>query len=495
MSSAAEASADRLARHTAYNGFAQFLPQLVGLVTIPFLLGALGVGAYGVWALVNTLVVVFVSLDGGISVSAQRFYALYAAQRTDDLAVRLTTSAGVFFLGLTGVLVLLGGPFAQLVLAVTDLPAEVVTAADFLLRRLGVVVGLLLTGNLLLGYLRAHNRFALIALATGASQAALCLVLWLHRDALTLLVMFEVLVAQLGTYAAVLAIGAGRHLLSIRAKLASRAQLREFWAYASRALIVNASGLALLQTGPLFVAALAPIEQVGYLGVANQLASAVRSFPMFALPPVLTVITRTFGSAGVGAAVDRASSLNRVWVPAIVGYASVAAAGMWFVTRGFAGALPVAQAAAVILTIGNSCNLVTGVSTACTNAIGRPGLGARYGAVMAIATVIVTGPAAFLGGAVGAALAVLTVQAGSLAYFLRLLRGEVPELDRGSSLHLPTAAAAAAVTGVVAWASFSWGPRTPVALVVSLAAVGTGFLVYAALSRRWLGELRGLAGR
>ena len=111
MSSAAEASADRLARHTAYNGFAQFLPQLVGLVTIPFLLGALGVGAYGVWALVNTLVVVFVSLDGGISVSAQRFYALYAAQRTDDLAVRLTTSAGVFFLGLTGVLVLLGGPF------------------------------------------------------------------------------------------------------------------------------------------------------------------------------------------------------------------------------------------------------------------------------------------------------------------------------------------------------------------------------------------------
>jgi O-antigen/teichoic acid export membrane protein len=91
-SGTAAAPGDRLARHTAYNGVAQVLPQLVGLVTIPFLLGSLGVAAYGVWALINTLVVVFVSLDGGVSVSAQLF-ALYAAQRADDRAVRLTMSA------------------------------------------------------------------------------------------------------------------------------------------------------------------------------------------------------------------------------------------------------------------------------------------------------------------------------------------------------------------------------------------------------------------
>ena len=72
-------------------------------------------------------------------------------------------------------LVLLGGPFAQLVLAVTDLPVEVVAGAEFLLRRLGFIVGLLLTSNVLLGYLRAHNRFALIAVATALSQGALCL--------------------------------------------------------------------------------------------------------------------------------------------------------------------------------------------------------------------------------------------------------------------------------------------------------------------------------
>ena len=495
MSGTAAAPGDRLARHTAYNGVAQFLPQLVGLVTIPFLLGSLGVAAYGVWALINTLVVVFVSLDGGVSVSAQRFFALYAAQRADDRAVRLTMSALALFLGLTAALVLLGGPFAQLVLAVTDLPVEVVAGAEFLLRRLGFIVGLLLTSNVLLGYLRAHNRFALIAVATALSQGALCLVLWLHRDALTLETMFYVLLAQLGTYAAVMAVGASRLLRSMRGRFAGREQLREFWAYASRSIVVNVSGLALLQAGPLFVAAVAPIEQVGYLAVATQLASAVRSFPMFALPPMLTIITQTYGSAGADAAVRKASSFNRVWVPIIVAYASVTAMGMWFVARGFAGALPIAQAAAVILTVGNCFNLVTGVSTACGNAIGRPGLAARYSAVSATATVIVTGPAAFAGGAVGAAVAVCLVQAGALIYFLRLLRLEVPDLDRGGSvMHLPSAVAAAAVAGAGGWVSLSWGARSPASLLVALAAVGLGFLAYAALNWRWLGPLRARPG-
>ncbi len=496
MSSSAAAAAERFARHTVYNGIAQFLPQLVGLVTIPFLLGALGVAAYGVWALVNTLVVVFVSLDGGVSTSAQRFYALYAAQRANDLAVRLTTSALAFFIGLTGLLVLLGGGLAQLVIAVTDLPVEVVGGAEFLLRRLGLVVGMLLTSNLLLGYLRAHNRFALIAVATALSQTALCLTLWLQRDAVTLETMFYVLVAQLGTYAAVMAGGMGRHLVSIRGRLATRVQLREFWGYASRSIVVNVSGLALLQAGPLFVAALAPIEQVGYLGVATQLASAVRSFPMFALPPVLTVITQIFGSAGSEAAVRRASAFNRLWVPAIVGYATIAAVGMWFVARGFAGALPTAQGAAVILTIGNCFNLVTGVSTACGNAVGRPGLAARFSAVSAVGTLIGTAPAAFLGGAVGAAVAVCAVQGGSLWYFMGLLRRELPSFDRGGSdLHLPAALSAAAITGAVGWASLSWSARSPLALVVALAAVAVGFLAYVALSWRWLRLLRGALGR
>ncbi len=493
MSSTAATPADRLARNTAYNGLAQFLPQLVGLVTIPFLLSALGLAAYGVWALVNTIVVVFVALDGGISVSAQRFYALYAAQREEDRAARLTVSALVLFIGLTAVLLLVGGPFASVVLAIADMPSQVAGDADFLLRRLGIVVGLLLVGNLLLGYLRAHNRFALIALATALSQGALGLVLWLHRDSLTLATMFLVLMAQLGTYVTVLALGARRHLLALRPRLVGREQWQQFWAFASRSLVGNVSGLALLQTGPLFVAAFSPIEHVGFLGVANQLASAVRSFPMFTLPPILTVVTRTFGSAGEAAAVRRASEFNRWWVPVVLGYAAVSSAGMWFVTRGFAGALPVAQAAAVLLTVGFAANLVTGVSTACLNAVGRPGVAARYSAVSVIATVVVTGPAAIFGGAVGAAAAVLVVQLGALAYFLRLLRAALPEFDRGgSSVHPGAAVAAAAATVAASWPTLGLTPRTPWALVASLAAVGLGFLGYAVLGRRWLGQLRGL---
>nr|MBP8837297.1 polysaccharide biosynthesis C-terminal domain-containing protein [Dermatophilaceae bacterium] len=131
----------------------------------------------------------------------------------------------------------------------------------------------------------------------------------------------------------------------------------------------------------------------------------------------------------------------------------------------------------------------------CGNAIGRPGLAARYSAVSATATVIVTGPAAFVGGAVGAAVAVCLVQAGALIYFLRLLRLEVPDLDRGGSvMHLPSAVAAAAVAGAGGWVSLSWGARSPASLLVALAAVGLGFLAYAALNWRWLGPLRARPG-
>ena len=95
----------------------------------------------------------------------------------------------------------------------------------------------------------------------------------------------------------------------------------------------------------------------------------------------------------------------------------------------------------------------------------------------------------------GAAVAVCLVQAGALIYFLRLLRLEVPDLDRGGSvMHLPSAVAAAAVAGAGGWVSLSWGARSPASLLVALAAVGLGFLAYAALNWRWLGPLRARPG-
>ncbi len=77
---------------TLWNGAAQLVPQLMSLATIPILLNRLGVAGFGVWALVNTVIVVAVSLDGGLSLSAQRYYALYLSKSDHRAIAGLTTT-------------------------------------------------------------------------------------------------------------------------------------------------------------------------------------------------------------------------------------------------------------------------------------------------------------------------------------------------------------------------------------------------------------------
>ena len=76
-------------------------------------------------------------------------------------------------------------------------------------------------------------------------------------------------------------------------------EAKDFFGYAWRAQITNLSSLAILQTDAVFVAALLPINELGYLAIASQVANAARSIPLFALPPLVSRLPRHLGSAAL----------------------------------------------------------------------------------------------------------------------------------------------------------------------------------------------------
>lgn len=484
-------AADPLARQSAFSAVATFVPQLVGLLTIPLLVSRLGDAAYGVWALVGTFIVVFMTLDGGISASAQRFYSLYAATGRGDLAARLTVTLMGAVTAFAALIWALGPWIAGGVLAVTDVPIRYHEDAITLFRHLGLLVGLLLLANVAMGQLRAQGRFGRVALAVALSQSAFVAALVWFGTSLTLANMLTVAIVQLGTLAGCLIAGMGGHLLTLRPRLTGRDQWGEFFGYANRSLVTNLSSLAFLQAGPLFVASFAPIEQVGQYSVAAMLASAIRSLPMFVITPLLNTLTEAFARGGRERMVRLGNRINALWTPGCLGLVLLAATGLWFVVRGFTGETSITPAVAILLTLGNGFNLSTGITTACCRAVGLPGLEARYSVVLTLGILITTAPAALLSGAIGVAVANLVVQVVALAYFARVLRRGLPGLSLGwGHVRWLTVVVSAAAVMVLCLPSLALPPRSMVTLLAAGAAVAAGAALYAVLNRRAFRDFR-----
>ena len=417
--------------HTAWNGVSQIAPQLVALAVVPILLHHLGLKGYGVWALVNTLMVFAVSLDGGISNSAQRFYILYLSHADAKLTARFTTTLLTFVVLVTALLYGLGPIISRAVLAFTKIPVDLQPDARFLLRNIGLLIGLLLCSNILMGYLRAINRFRAIAISTLVAQLGYVTTIVILAERLTVSRMFTLALIQLGLMNVLLAFNCAAQLAQVRLRFLSVTEVKELYSYAWRAQITNVSALAILQTDSLFVAALLPIEQLAYLAIASQATSGIRSLPTFALAPLLSQITHKFGRSGLVSATTLASSHNRKWVFLISMYSAITVATIGFGVRGWAGDYPSAEVAAVVLAMGNACNLMAGVAAAYCRSIGRPGIEARYALVLVIGNLALSGPCTYFGGLMGAVWSTAAVQLAGIIYFHRVLGRTVPTFDRG----------------------------------------------------------------
>ena len=88
------------ATRIGFNGLAQVAPIVVSLALTPLLISRLGVDRFGIWSLALIALNTLASLDGGISASLARFFAIHAARGDRADAGRLLLGSLVFFLGL-----------------------------------------------------------------------------------------------------------------------------------------------------------------------------------------------------------------------------------------------------------------------------------------------------------------------------------------------------------------------------------------------------------
>jgi len=247
-----------------------------------------------------------------------------------------------------------------------------------------------------------------------------------------------------------LCVGA-RHIRLRRPMLPGRAERRDFVRYATR---MQLSGLTFFLNGEidaLVIAALLPVRYVGIYTAGYQAATALRSVPLYAFPPMLTRMTHVHARHGLAGTVREFHVLQARWLPAVLTYGVVTTASVGLAVQVWLGTgLALSGAVAAVLLAGYSVQVaVTGVRTCFVRAIGRPGYETRYSWCAVVVNLVLTVPMTLALGIVGVVVATAVgLIAGSL-YFVALCR-------RAAGLHerrlprrwLPTTLAAAAVAGL-----------------------------------------------
>jgi O-antigen/teichoic acid export membrane protein len=412
-----------LAAPVGFNGIAQLAPVVVTLAITPLLLHRLGLDRFGIWSLALVMLTTLTSLDGGISASLARFFAMHAAQGDRTDTARLLLASLLFFvvvgLGLTAAALV----FADALVGLLDIPTELTGEAVFALHWLPTLVVLALVADATAALLQGTGRFRALAGTMVASSAAFAFAVILlvepgaHLRALVL--------ATAVRYASLAVAGlalARSHLSIRRPLLPSRSALRELGRYASRMQLSAITGFVNSQLDAFVIAAVLPVRYVGLYNLGLQAAAAVRGLPLYVFAPVLTRLTTSFGSHGRAETASEFERLERKWLPAVLGYGVVTVAAIGFAVPIWVGdryALSGVVAAMLL-----SCYMVhvglTGMRTCYVRAIGRPGLEARYSMVWTVGNSVLTVPLTIVAGVPGVVGATAVTGIAASVYFVAL---------------------------------------------------------------------------
>jgi len=419
----------RLAALIGFNGIAQVAPMLVLLGLTPVLIDRLGADRFGIWSLAILALGTLTTLDGGVSASLARFFAVHAARDDRHEAGRLLVAAMLLFLavGLAGTGI--AWVVVPAVVPLLHIPTALHGEATVILRLLPAVASLALAGDALVALLQGNGRFREAAAATVVS------VIVFAAGVLVLVGRGPHLRALLGAtalrYVALALAGlllAGGSAALRRPLLPARAVVREVGGYASRMQLASLSGFVNAELDGFVIAAVAPVRYVGYYGIGLQVASAARSLPLYAFSPLLTRLTTTFGRGGRAAAKAEFLELEGRWLPGVAGYGVAAVAAAAFVVPLWLGhqhRYVLSGIVAAVLLVGYVVHVgLTGMRTCYVRAVGRPGLEARYSTVWTVLNAALTIPLALAAGMIGVVSATALTGVVASVYFVVLCRRE-----------------------------------------------------------------------
>jgi O-antigen/teichoic acid export membrane protein len=423
----AEKRAPRFATLVGFNGLAQIAPILVALALTPLLVHRLGLDRFGVWSLVLIALSTLTSLDGGVSASLARFFAVYAARSDRADAGRLLLGSFLLFVLLGIALTIASFVLAPTIVPWLHIPAKLETEAIWAFRWLPPLAILGLVADAVAALLQGSGQFQAFAGATSVSVGvfAVAVLLLVHQGAH----LRQLFVAVALRYVALAVSGlflARRRVTFRRPLLPSPSTIREVGSYASRMQLAAVTGFVNAELDGFVIAAVSPVRYVGLYSIGLQAASAARSVPLYAFSPLLTRLTTTFRRDGRAAAAVEFEQLEQRWLPSVLGFGAVALAAIGFSVPVWLGhGYGLSGAAAAVLLTGYIVHVgFTGMRTCYVRAIGRPGLEARYSTVWTVANAALTVPLALAAGMIGVVGA--TAGTGVLAslYFVSLCRRE-----------------------------------------------------------------------
>ncbi|MGW2381898.1 lipopolysaccharide biosynthesis protein [Streptomyces sp. NPDC001658] len=419
------APARRLFPGMGFSALAQIAPLLTNLALTPYLIHHLGLDRFGVWSLILVFLATLSVLDGGIGASLARFHAYHGARGDKDGSGRLVVGSLAVFVALGGLVTGLGALLAPVLVSSLDIAPHLREEAHHLLMALGPLLTLALAANSAIALLQANARFASLAAVSGGSCLVYGAAVVTMIDNGTDLTLLALLTAgrYLLTTVGGLAVGK-RHIRIRRPLLPLREERREFTGYASRMQLAGFTVFLNGEVDAVVIAALLPVRYVGIFAAGYQAATALRSLPLYAFPPILTRMTHVYVGHGLPGAVREFHTLQFRWLPAVLIYGAATTAAVSLAVQVWLGPeLALSGAVAAVLLAGYVVQVAfTGMRTCLVRAIGRPGPETRYSWCTTAVNLVLTVPLTIAFGVVGVVLATsLGLVAGSL-YFVVLCR-------------------------------------------------------------------------
>jgi O-antigen/teichoic acid export membrane protein len=366
------------------------LGYMYSILLAPFMIGRLGLDAFGVWAVTGALATYAGLLDLGVGKTVARFIAIYDVNEEEH---KIREAVGLGCLIVTAVAV-----FAS---------AAAVALAPFLSDQLGVLdsgeMRLVLLASVAIWTCNGFEGM-LTAVCNGKRQMvpsniALSVALTLNfifsmvalalSDSLTVYAYANAAAAAFGIPAAYVAmrhVWKGRHFA-----IPSRALAREVVVFSATNQLSWFADLINLQTDKLIIALMIDIRAAAVYEIGSRVVSAVRGAAVMATSAIIPTASARIaeeGSEAIGAMYRR--YLTRICATSFPLFVLAAAASP-FLLVAWLGSVP-AEAGIVIpiLSAAYLVNATTGAGTTLAVSAGAPGFAAANAGLIAILNVIFT---------------------------------------------------------------------------------------------------------
>ena len=473
--------APSLARNTAFNASASVIRLGLALVVTPVLIQALGIEAYGLWAVIW-------SFSGTLGVVDLRIGAastpLIAAATESGQSTRVSRLAhtGFFLYGTVGTMAVVAAVIiSRAPVLTTWLPESIQADVRFALPAAVVVFAFTTTTSLLRGLLQGLQRFDItskITFSVSTLRAVVLIGIALAGGRLRELVLAEVAMSAVDFGAC--AIAAKSKVPGFRFLARPDADsLRELLTFGSKLEVAHVAHLVALHLDKLLLTWFLGLEAVAFYDVGARVVGVVRSLPLLLISATLPVAS-TLDAAGKrerlwGFYENGTRALAWTGLPVFL-WAAVGAGALLFVWADVSAVE--AQWTVWILCAGMFLNVYSGMANSVAVGIGKPEIEMRRSLIAGILNVILSITLLLLLGFAGAPLGTALALAAGSIYLIGSLHAHF-----GRSLHLsfkplvgPLLTAVPA--GVVAWfvLGFAGDSRFSSALGLAGAALAIGFI-------------------